>query len=257
MIGNPENGCQSAMRKVSSADMDLPAYHGSFNSDLIRDATVFKPDIIFLQLQSDGIITIDTARKLSQLGFVINFSGDVRQELPDWYLQIGKEIQLSTFSNMVDVDRCIANGVNADYLEIGIDPLIYKRRNVYKQGPSIVAHFNHYEGMFPLTDYRMEIVNRLRETFGSDFGVYGNFPNANGNFNSDQDAESRNYNYAKIAINCSHFNFNRYASDRMLRIMGSGCFCLSHTYTGIEIDYNIGEHVDVFNDIDELVAKCK
>jgi glycosyltransferase involved in cell wall biosynthesis len=33
--------------------------------------------------------------------------------------------------------------------------------------------------------------------------------------------------------------------------------CLSHYYLGIEADYKIGDHLDTFNDLGELVEKCK
>lgn len=259
MIGNPENGFQKAMRKVATGGyMDMPCKKGGdFNQALLREVRSFKPDLLFIQFQDDGIINEETAKELAKITFVMNFSGDVRQQLPSWYLNIGKHIQLSTFTNMVDVDKCIIAGVPAAYLEIGIDPARYFKRDIPKQSPSIVCHFNHYEKMFPLSDYRMEIVQRLKKEFGNEVGIFGNFPNADGNFNSDQIAESINYAKAKIFINCSHFNFSNYSSDRILRGIASSCFCLSHNYYGIESVYTVGKHIDVFNDLDELVSKCK
>jgi len=260
MIGRPDNGFQTAMRKVATGGyMDMQCTKNSdFNQALIREVRAFKPDLVFIQFQQEGVITDETAKELSSLAFVINFSGDVRQQLPSWYIQIGKHIQLSTFTNMVDVDKCRVAGLNADYLEIGIDPNIYKKRNVIQNGfPKIVAHFNHYQDEFPLSQYRMDVVRKLTQMFGNDFGVFGNFPSAIGNFNSDQDAESVNYNKAQIAINVSHFNFNQYSSDRMLRILGSGTFCLSHRFTGIEERYTIGKHLDIFDDLDDLISKCQ
>lgn len=259
MISNPENGFQKAMRKVATGGyMDMPcSTNYDFNEALLREVRNFKPDIVFMQFQQEGIITEETASELAKIAFVINFSGDVRQQLPSWYIKIGKHIQLSTFTNMVDVDKCRVAGVNADYLEIGVDISIFKSRpEIKKQSPSIVAHFNHYENMFPLSGYRMEIVERMKKEFGQSFGIFGNFPNSDGNFNHSQIEESMNYNRALLFLNVSHFNFNRYASDRMLRGLASGCMALSHNFTGIELDYNVGEHLDVFNDLDELVEKC-
>ncbi len=264
MIGNPENGFQKAMRKVATGGyIDMPCSHSvNFNSDLMRAAVDFQPDLIFIQIQHENILNEETARQLAKIAFVINFSGDVREELPEWYLSIGKHIQLSTFSNMVDVKKCLAAGVNSDYLEIGFDPEIYRYRNIGKSGPAIVAHFNHYPDPFPLSGFRMEIVHALTKEFGEDFGVYGNFPGAKGNFNSDQLAESMNYNKAKIAINCSHFNYERYSSDRLLRILGSGTFCLSHHYEGIEKDFNCkptgwNANLATFTTIADLIRQCK
>ena len=41
----------------------------------------------------------------------------------------------------------------------------------------------------------------------------------------------------------------------MFRIMGSGAFCLSHRYKGIEKDFTPGEHVGVWDDLDDLMTK--
>lgn len=253
-----DNGFTIAMRKVATNGyMQMPCYEGSFNRDLLQASEEFKPDIIFIQIQQENILHEDTAIKLAQNSFVINFSGDVREALPDWYVHIGKHIQLTTFTNMVDVNRVRNYGLPADYLEVGFNPEIYNRHNIPKSGPEIVAHFNHYENMFPLSEYRVRIVQKLHEVFGDKFGVFGNFPCAQGNFNSNQLEEAQNYNRAKIAINCSHFNFDRYSSDRLLRALGSGVMVLSHHYKNIEEDFKIGEHLEVFNDLEELVVKCQ
>ncbi len=261
MIGNPENGFQKAMRKVATGGyMDMPCHSGThFNSDLLQAAKDFKPTIIFMQFQQPNILHEHTAKELAQISFVINFSGDVREELPQWYLDIGKHIQLTCFSNMVDVMKCRAvGGVNSEYLEIGVDENIFYNRNLAKQSPSIIAHFNHYENMFPLSQYRVDVVNALRNEFGSEFGLYGNgWSSCEGNFNHSQSLESENYNRCRVAISVSHFNYNRYASDRLLRILASGAFCLSHSYDGIELDYIVGKHLDTFDNIEELIKKCK
>ena len=258
MIGNPENGFQKAMRKVATDGyLDMQCHAGTqFNSDLVRTAREFQPNIIFLQIQQENIISEETAKELASIAFTINFSGDIRDTLPQWYLDIGKHIHLSTFSNMDDVFTCRKNCVASEYLEIGVDHEIYQPRAV-SEGYDIVAHFNHYENMFPLSQYRVDIVNALRSEFGDKFGVFGNFPSSDGNWNGSQEQESINYNKAKIAINCSHFSVERYSSDRLLRAMASGCMVLSHDFKGIEQDYVIGRHLDVFDSIEELITKCK
>ena len=37
--------------------------------------------------------------------------------------------------------------------------------------------------------------------------------------------------------------------------MGSGAFCLSHNFKDIQKDFEIGKHIDVWNNIEELVGK--
>ena len=258
MVNNPLNGFQKALIDVSDEYRELPTGTSGFNNKALSLAHRFQPNIIFIQIQQADVLNEYTATELSKIGFCINFSGDVRAYLPEWYVTIGKIIQLTTFNNLVDVERAREGGVNnSEYLELGFDPEIYKRWGIKRECPDIVAHFNDYgANRFPLSQYRLDIAYRLTVEFGDRFGVYGNFPNAKGNLNSDQIREAQQYNNCKIAINCSHLNYTRYSSDRQLRIMGSGAFCLTHHYDGISMDYTPKRNLDTFHDLDEMVKKC-
>lgn len=260
MIADQPNGFQIPMRKVATKGYwELKSSAPNFNQELKMMVDRYRPDITFIQLQKDGILDPQTAYDIARKTFVINWTGDVRSSVPAWMLSVGRNIQLTTFSNMVDVKTCLANGIKADYLEIGIDPEIYKSRIISStESIDIVAMFNNYRDQFPLSQYRKDIVKVLKQEFGDRFRVYGGKWGEMGSvdLNASQEQESIIYNQAKLAINCSHFDYERYSSDRMLRILGSGTFCLSHNYNGIEQDYKIGEHLDVFNDIPQLIAKC-
>jgi spore maturation protein CgeB len=41
----------------------------------------------------------------------------------------------------------------------------------------------------------------------------------------------------------------------MLRMMGSGGFCLSHHFKEVEKDYVVGEHIATWESLDELCRK--
>ena len=69
--------------------------------------------------------------------------------------------------------------------------------------------------------------------------------------------EASLYKNAKISISISHFNYKRYSSDRLLRILGAGGFALSHNYKNIGMDFEKDKHLDTFNSIPELVQKCE
>lgn len=254
------NGFTEKMKEVfSEGYYPLNPSHPNFNEELIRITLKEKPEIVFLQLQAPGIITVETAREIAKHSFVINWSGDCRIESPpQWYLDIGKEIQLSLFSNMRDVLGCREQGITSDWLECGFDPEKFCKWENPPQTREIVAHFNDYgAGAFPLSQYRIDIVNALSKEFGDRFGVYGNFPGAVGNFNSDQVAESKNYAGAKIAINCSHFEIEKYSSDRLSRIMGTGgALCLTHHFKGLDTMYDPYIHLIPFTNIEDLIKKC-
>jgi spore maturation protein CgeB len=112
--------------------------------------------------------------------------------------------------------------------------------------------------MFPLSGYRKEIVLALYNEFGNSFGAWGmNHKISEGTTNFSQEYEAAIYRGAKIGVNVSHFNYGMYSSDRMFRMMGSGVFCLSHYFDGIEDMFTIGKHLDVFHSIDELKERIR
>ncbi len=264
MSGPPNNGFTKAMQEVFKGGY-WPLNPGSktFNTDLLNLTLTHKPSIVFLQIQAPNILDIDIIKEVAKHSFVIQFSGDIRVDSPPWhYVDIGREIHLSLFTNMKDVYGCRKLGITSEWLEIGYDPERYRSWENPLKAPAIVAHFNDYgmsgeRGFFPLTGFRQQIVERLTYEFKDDFGVFGTFKGAKGNFNNDQIMESRNYCGAKIAINCSHFFCEKYSSDRLLRILGSGTACVSHYFPGINEMYEVGNHLHTFSSIDGMVTVCK
>jgi len=123
----------------------------------------------------------------------------------------------------------------------------------------VVFMANYYGGMFPLSAFRKGAAINLKQSFGRKFNLLGNGWNGreDGNLNGNQLAESQFYSGSKIGINISHYSLERYTSDRLFRIMASGCFCLSHYYPGIEKDFKIGEHLDVFADFNIMRNKVR
>jgi len=142
----------------------------------------------------------------------------------------------------------------AEYLEIGIDEEIYTPDGEVYPCQDIIFMANNYgTGFFPMSEFRIQIVQFLIRNYGDKFGVYGaGWSDGNGNVNHSQHVEAKYLRGAKIVINCSHFNSERYNSDRLLRTLGTGAFCLSVKHTGMEQDYTDGVHLKYFNTLDEL-----
>jgi spore maturation protein CgeB len=220
-------------------------------------AKEWKPDIIFLQIQAPNIIDEDTASELTKYGFTINWTGDVRQPIPEWYEQIAKHVNLTSFSNEHDVNQFSRLGYNSEFLQIGFDETIFKNEyNSKIHNFDIVFLGQNYAGQFPLSTERFNMVSHMKRHFGSKFGVFGSgWRDADGSALGNQVHEAKIYNTAKIGINHSHFNIDRYSSDRLFRLMGSGTMCLSHHYIGIEKDFEIGKHLDTYNSFEELTNK--
>ena len=207
-----------------------------------------KPDCVFMQIQSPGF-NIGLVEYMSKNSIVINWSGDVRDPFPQWYRDFNKYC-VTCFSNMRDVRE-----VGGEFIQIGTDPDIFKKWEAIDTGGDIVFMAN-YSPRFPLSEYRLHMVNFLKATYGKRFKMIGNnFPHTDGNLMNNQIGESQFYSGSKIAISLSHYNLERYFSDRLIRAMGSGCFTLSHYYEGISKDFQVCEHLDVFRDFEELKFK--
>lgn len=254
-----ENGFTKALQDNFADYRELHCGDPDMNHKAVELASSFLPDIVFLQIQTPGIIQDRTLKILGSLGsWICNFTGDVRQPLPQWYIDVGRQIDYTFFSNETDVEVARNEGVRSAYLNIGFDPSIYYPDGARGAVPDIVFMANHYPGHFPLSGLRQEVALRLKEAYGHRFGLYGGgWPAADGNWMNSQHTEALYYRSCKIAINCSHFDLERYSSDRILRIMGSGAFCLTKWFPGIERDYIDMQHVMVWHNVSGLIEWCK
>lgn len=247
-------GFTTAMRKHTDY-RQLASNAPNFNTRACEMALEFKPDIVFIQIQTPNIINEECVKTLKSYGcFVVNWSGDVRAPIPQWYFDIGQHIDLTCFSNMHDVRQLIKDGLKSEYLEIGYDPEIYQPEGRKIPSKDIVFMGNNYGGTyFPLSDYRIQMVDFLKKTYPDNFAVYGNGWNFKfGEWNSSQPDEAAVYRSAKVAINLSHFAYERYNSDRILRIMGTGVCCLAKSYKGIEEDFTQYKDVLIWENFDSL-----
>lgn len=252
----PINGLQKAFINNCDEYQELNCGNPDFNNLAVNMANSFKPDLVFIQIQAPGIIDINTVNAFRGNGaFVVNWTGDVRNEVPPWMTYL--PCDLTCFSNMRDVHELRKYGIKSEYLEIGYDPEIYKPEGETKLTNEIVFFGNNYGNQFPEGLFRAEMVNHLKRVYGDRFGVYGTgWQNANGNYNHSQIEEAAAYRGAKIAINCSHYNIERYSSDRLLRILGTGVpLCLTKDYPGIENDYIHNQHLVCWEGFSDLEIK--
>ena len=234
----------------------------NLNTLLIQDNI---PDVLFLQIQSD---TIDGKNTNDYIGneikafkekgaYVINWTGDLRNQTPKWMVQFAPNVNITMFSNMRDVGYCKSVGINTGFLQQGIDTNIFTPNRDKANAPDIVFLANNYVNQFPLSGYRKDAIRMLQRKYGARFKVYGNGWGANsGNVNNSQYEESKVYRGCKIAISISHYAVDRYFSDRLGRALCSGAMVLSHNYEGIEKDFEVGNHLDVFNSLNEMIEQC-
>lgn len=230
-----------------------------------------KPNFLFLQIQNINAVNLANAEiaqiflRISKITKIINWTGDVRDDADwlNWFFNFGQLIYLTLFSNEFQVNVLKAMGLkNVSYLQIGYDNINYTRQpklDSHDYG-DIVFCANNYSGLkdFPLSEYRKEVALQLKNKYGERFRVFGfNWQHYGINTRILRNyEEAQAYNNAKIAISISHYDYDRYFSDRLLRILGSGgAIALSHNYNGIHKDWVIGKHLDAFDTIPELMDK--
>lgn len=211
------------------------------------------PDLTFLHVQSGGVLNPKAVAGLS--GVVVNWTGDVRSPIPKFYYDLAPYCT-TMFSNETDVRTFTDAGLDAHFLNVGFDDLVFTPDGERSDGGEVVFMGNQYgTNHFPLSRLRYEMCVFLRERFRGRFALYGNGPMARSNNTLDWPAQAAILRGCKVAINLSHFDYERYTSDRMFRIMGSGAFCLTHRYCGLERDFTEGVHVAAWSTLDELVEK--
>jgi len=249
----PNTAFRNAFRKVSNEYREIS--WGSLpkidlEKKIISDIHEIKPDLIFMQLQSPGVINdiVLNAMRLSG-AYLVQWTGDARQPLPRHYIDFGRKIDLSLFNNQNDVDTMVKAGVRADFLQIAFDHNIYKPVGSVTLAPQIVFMGNHYSNVFTLSNYRYDMVQFLRKTYGKNFGLYGcNWPKEWGieSLMYNQEKEAEVYRSCMVGVNLSHYDLKRYASDRLFRIMGCGAFCISKEFPEMQ-EYEGGKNFVTFN----------
>jgi hypothetical protein len=196
-----------------------------------------------MQVQDPSKMDVATIREMAKYTKIIHWTGDLRNSTGwyNWLADIGREVYITLFTNETDVEKLRSRGVRADYLQIGFDDVYYQRRSRIEGWPDIVFAAHDYD-MFDLSEYRRKVVFAMYEAFPGRFRVFGdNWSRWGINTESlGHTMEAECYNSCKIALSVSNYHYNRYHSDRLLRIMGCGAFALSHSYPYLEKDYAPG-----------------
>lgn len=251
----PQMGLRNALKSVSARylEIDWQSAGSSLNKwiDLQLSTGLF--DVVFMQIQTPNVISLDLLKKWHKKVRFFNFNGDLRRPMPVWYIEVAPYVT-SLITNEDDVKQICDAGYEAHFFQIGYDKNIYTPDGIVKHDADVVFMGNNFVHQFGLTQLRKDMVHRLQREFPASFKVYGaNWGSDVRHTNFQQIIEASIYRGSKMAINLSHENAGRYTSDRIFRLMACGALCLSHRYPGIEKDFIIGEHLFVWDDLDTLV----
>jgi hypothetical protein len=251
----PQTSLRNALRGIANyyEEYNWPPIKARLPQLIMKAFQKTRFDVLFLQIQSDRVLSVSLIRMLSQKGVkIFNFNGDVRQPIPRWYHDLAPYVT-TLFSNKTDSDLFKSLGFKSEYFQVGYNVEFYNTTGTKIAGPEIVFMGNNYSGMFPLSGLRIEMVELLTKRYGNRFGVFGN--GWKGSKWLNQHDEAAIYRNCKIAINLSHFDLKRYSSDRLFRILGCGAFCLSHKYQEIEEEFTNDSDLVYWSTLDELTKQ--
>jgi len=210
---------------------------------VIREAMEFRPDLAFCQFQAPGYITAALPKALRSIGcFSINWTGDVRSPLPDWYMDLAPHFSVTSFTNWTDVEEVRAAGHRSEFLQIGYDERVFNTDGAGERS-GVVFLGNNYGGYkYAESESRRTMVQALADAFPDDFTVYGMSwegvvpaKNCGGYLH---EAWSANVlRSALVAVGWDHFHRPGFASDRLLRATACGCAVVNQHYDGIEQEH--------------------
>jgi len=253
MPNNYHSGFRNAMKLVFDDYYEYETKSGCAKN-LYDYYKRISPDFVFIQLQQTGVLTKEIAKDIQQNSKLIIWNGDKRSIYPPFMEDVAEYCHCVTHSNEDDVNYIQSKGACSSFLQIGFDDAIFKQKNLPKTN-DIVFMGNHYENTFPLSEYRYNILLKLYRTFNRGISIYGARYKHSLGIISNQLHETNIYNSHKIGLNINHFDTGRFTSDRILRIMGSGLFCISQYYENIEKDFDTTKHLVVYRTDDELIDK--
>lgn len=210
---------------------------------VIREAMEFRPDLAFCQFQAPGYITAALPKALQSIGcFSINWTGDVRSPLPDWYMNLAPHFSVTSFTNWTDVEEVRAAGHRSEFLQIGYDERVFNTDGAGERS-GVVFLGNNYGGYkYAESESRRTMVQALADAFPDDFTVYGMswegvVPAKNCGGYLHEEWSANVLRSALVAVGWDHFHRPGFASDRLLRATACGCAVVNQHYDGIEQEH--------------------
>jgi hypothetical protein len=206
---------------------------------------MIRPTLVFMQIQRVSPITAELVEQLRGCCdpdvVIVNWDGDQHHE-PDapqraWFRELGQACDTSLVVNTAHQPIYAAAGVrNPGYLQIGIDPDIYKPTDPTPCTPQVVLLASRYGG-YAAYKHRQDIADTLEKTYGGNvFGVYGSgWSGPSGRPMVAQTQEAGIYNAAGVAVSMSIRNdLPRYTSDRLFRALASGAYVAVERFPDME-----------------------
>ena len=128
-VDGKNEGLPFALKQASTFYHEISTGEKDLQGKIISAINQYKFDIAFFQIQTSGIVHPFIFSKIKEKGiFTVNWTGDMRSPTPTWYFQTNADLTL--FTNEKDVSTLRASGLKSDFLQIGIDPVVF---NIHDQ----------------------------------------------------------------------------------------------------------------------------
>lgn len=270
----PQSGLRNAIDRATSSVVHLtigapytePLSHAPA---LVEACRVTRPDLILIQCQWPEVLPTDLLTAVRSVAptsaKIVLWSGDVAgRNSPTrfgWYAELGQRVDLVLHTSLTHVQRLRSeHGLrNAVYWQIGFDD------DRYNPGAQ-AAYGELYDVAFLFSRYGRDLIASLPEQTAwcrdsiATLLIQERRRNprlrfhAGGGIRPSASAEVYQRSHAGINVSISN-QLERYSSDRLLRILGSGTACLTQRFPGIETwGLHHGENCLAFDTPQECLA---
>jgi hypothetical protein len=233
------------------------------NKHLVNLALDYKPDLIFIEETWTGDIVPKTIKRIKdQLDVVIvNWNGDYTLGLLDSTLALGEVVDLTLMSNWDQVGELQREGIQADYLQQGCCPDVFRpvEPKPDKYPAEVIFLGSGGRTQWPNSDLREAMCWELHGVYGDNFRVYGRgWPKDTPfvyDFLEPAQLEAEAYSTCKVALGINAVTAQGYTSARAYKAMASGALYMPHCFPGCEELFRHYEHVVYWDDLLDLVPK--
>jgi glycosyltransferase involved in cell wall biosynthesis len=233
----------------------------SVRREFIQVVQAVQPDLVHMQLQFTGVIDYETLRqaKLScPKTIFVNWSGDLRKNVPTEFVSLSSAIDYSLVSNVGQIELYRAAGChNCRYWQIGYDPKIcFPQELPLTYDVTFTGNMYQFD-TFPDVRLRLEAAKAIKNKYGARAGVFGNgYPSSMGRIHGIKGAEVNNaYCASHTVLSISNFNdVSYYFSDRLLACLASGRPTICYRFPGVESYFTHNSDLIVVNSIAEIIS---
>lgn len=240
----PNRNIADSLRHISTdyREVDWQCTGAATAAEAIRVASEIRPTLVFMQLQTGGVLQPEDIVQLRQVCdpsvVICNWDGDQHFDPPSpnrqWFADLGRVCDASLIPNTAHPAVYASLGVqHPGYLQIGIDPYIYHQTDPALNVLPVVCLASCYG--VALHQRRTSMLAAIKTAFPGAVGVYGGGWGADAYPMLHQTQESAVYAAARAALSISIRNdLPRYSSDRLFRMLASGAVCLVEAFPDME-----------------------